>query len=133
MRSEVLATLDSAKEDYAREPTGRRAWLVAYYLTALGEKNAALEWLGKSAAAFQEDLTEDRDKADTQVFDQAQLYAWAGYKEQAFEWLDLAIKYRSPQLSYLHRSFPFDGLRDDPRFNDVLRQHGYPEEVIKNF
>jgi TolB-like protein/Tfp pilus assembly protein PilF len=56
----------------------------------------------------------------------AELYAVGGEHDRAFEWLERAFQIREPNLPYL-RGFPeFDGLHDDPRWNDLMRRMGLP-------
>jgi tetratricopeptide (TPR) repeat protein len=57
----------------------------------------------------------------------AELFAQAGDKEQAFYWLDTA--YRERDLVYqLKTDFLLDPLRSDPRFADLVRKVGFPQE-----
>ncbi|MGO9306589.1 MAG: protein kinase domain-containing protein [Candidatus Korobacteraceae bacterium] len=57
----------------------------------------------------------------------AELYAQAGDKEQAFYWLDTA--YRERDLVYqLKTDFMLDPLRSDPRFAELVRKVGFPQE-----
>ena len=49
-----------------------------------------------------------------------------GLKENdaAFDWLGKALEQRSLWLGYLSVEPQFDGLRSDPRFQDLLRRVG---------
>ena len=48
-------------------------------------------------------------------------------KDPAFEWLNKAYEQRSFRLIFL-KVFPtYDSLRDDPRFQDLLRRMNFPE------
>ena len=49
-------------------------------------------------------------------------FAHLGEKDQAFEWLERAYEEREALLMYLKGSPLFDPLRDDPRFQDLLRR-----------
>ncbi len=65
-------------------------------------------------------------RTDTRAFYVAQLYARAGEKERALEWLERAFANRDPNMPYL--LLPrYDSLRDDPRFQDLLRRMNLPE------
>jgi len=58
----------------------------------------------------------------------AEVYAVLGEKDQAFQWLDRA--FGPPHHSYLPwiKHFPgFQPLRDDPRFDNLLRRMNLPE------
>ena len=56
----------------------------------------------------------------------AQLYARGGEKEPALEWLARAFANHHPGMPYLGLPI-FDSLRDDPRFQDLLRRMNFPE------
>jgi len=56
----------------------------------------------------------------------ASVFAALGEKEQAFVWLDKALRERNPDLvSYLENYHGFDPVRPDPRFTDLLRKIGF--------
>ena len=55
----------------------------------------------------------------------AKLYARAGENDRALEWLERAYEARDPQMVFL--GWPdWDSLRDDPRFQDLLRRMNLP-------
>jgi TolB-like protein/Flp pilus assembly protein TadD len=56
--------------------------------------------------------------------DVAWLYAAAGKRDAAFEWLEKAFQQRTPPLLWLGLSW--DNLRGDPRYSDLLRRIGLP-------
>jgi serine/threonine-protein kinase len=45
-------------------------------------------------------------------------------KDQAMEWLERAYQERSDQITYIGEDPRFDSLRNDPRFQDLLRRIG---------
>lgn len=55
------------------------------------------------------------------------IYASMGEKDQAFEWLEKAYQERSVRLQFLKVAYVYDPLRDDPRFNDLVRRVGLPQ------
>jgi len=55
----------------------------------------------------------------------AQLYADAGEKDQALDWLQTAYEERDGRLVHL-RNPSWDSLRSDPRFQDLLKRMKYP-------
>ena len=57
----------------------------------------------------------------------AALYAAAAEADFAFEWLETAFSSRTPQLLHLIFDPKLDPIRDDPRFDDLLRRIGVPE------
>jgi tetratricopeptide (TPR) repeat protein len=70
-------------------------------------------------------LVELEVKRKTQYMDATFLargYAGLGEKDKAFAWLETAFRERSPHLLTL-KVFPgFDGLRSDPRYQDLLER-----------
>ena len=59
----------------------------------------------------------------------AELYACAGEKEQALRWLEKAYEDRVLEMVYLSDEPAWDSLRDDPRFQDLLRRMNFPDET----
>ncbi len=57
----------------------------------------------------------------------AQLYAQAGDKDQAFYWLDTAYRERDSLID-LKTDFMLDPIRSDPRFAELVRKIGFPQE-----
>jgi TolB-like protein/Tfp pilus assembly protein PilF/predicted Ser/Thr protein kinase len=54
------------------------------------------------------------------------LYTRAGKKDKALEWLEKAFEARDGNLIYLSVDPIFDYLRDEPRFQDLLRKMNLP-------
>ncbi len=54
------------------------------------------------------------------------VYAFAGEKEQALKWLERGYEIKDPNMPYMARS-NFDILRDEPRYQDLLRRMNLPE------
>ena len=54
------------------------------------------------------------------------LYLRAGENDLALEWLERAFVDRDPNLPFISVSPPFDSVRDDPRFQDLLRRMNLP-------
>jgi eukaryotic-like serine/threonine-protein kinase len=57
----------------------------------------------------------------------AALYADAGDKEHAFEWLNTAYQEHDIALINLRTDIAFDSLRSDPRYADLVRKVGFPQ------
>ena len=53
-------------------------------------------------------------------------YAYAGEKDRALEWMEIAYQQHDSQLVYLNLHVFWDSLRDDPRFQDLLRRMNFP-------
>ena len=57
----------------------------------------------------------------------ALFHAAAGEKDAAFEWLERAAQERSPFLLFVKLIPPFHSLRDDPRFDALVKRIGIPD------
>jgi adenylate cyclase len=57
----------------------------------------------------------------------ATLFTRAGKKEEAIEWLEKAFDVRDSNMPSIGVDPIFDVLRDDPRFNDLLRRMNLPQ------
>jgi DNA-binding winged helix-turn-helix (wHTH) protein len=64
-------------------------------------------------------------------FFRARIYGAAGRLDEAFDCLDQAIAQRDPALVHLAVAPDWDGLRDDPRFDDRLKKMGLPREFAR--
>jgi serine/threonine-protein kinase len=87
---------------------------LAHY--ARGDRPAADESLAKLIAR-------DRDVMAYQI---AEVYAWRGEKDKAFEWLQVSLDNHDTGLLSLMIDPLVQGLRHDARYNDVLTQLGLP-------
>jgi TolB-like protein/Tfp pilus assembly protein PilF len=58
----------------------------------------------------------------------AQVYAWRGAADPAFEWLDRAYDVHDPGLSYVKYDPLLRGLRDDQRYHALLTRMNFPVE-----
>lgn len=58
----------------------------------------------------------------------AVIYAGLGEKEQAFQWLEKAYNERDEGLIYLNVAPVWGSLRSDPRFHDLVRRVGLPQQ-----
>ncbi len=66
----------------------------------------------------------NEQKPSGNYYRQARLCVLLGDKEQAFEYLNKAIEKRHGQLGMLNVEPAFDLLRDDPRFDELVRRVG---------
>ena len=64
----------------------------------------------------------DRDEAVTI----AAYYGEAGERDAVFRWLEEAYAGRAPQLLHVPANPSFDAVRDDPRFQELIRRIGIP-------
>lgn len=56
------------------------------------------------------------------AFNVAKECAWLGEKDQAFEFLNKAVEKRKWLMYTLNVEPAFDSLRDDPRFDELLKR-----------
>jgi hypothetical protein len=57
----------------------------------------------------------------------ARLYAHAGENDQVMIWLEKAYQQRETPLCHLSVAWDWDILRDDPRFQELVRRVGLPQ------
>ncbi len=80
-------------------------------------------WQGVREKFFeQQKLNEQKPSAN--LYALARQCARLGDKEQAFEYLNKSIEKRQGQLTMLNVEPAFDSLRDDPRFDELVRRIG---------
>lgn len=60
-------------------------------------------------------------------FELAEAYALLGDRDQAFAWLEKAYEHRLSPMAGFHINLAFEGLRDDPRFDELRRRIGLPD------
>jgi serine/threonine protein kinase/Flp pilus assembly protein TadD len=72
-------------------------------------------------------LKEDSRRLVVAPYDVALVYAGLGEKDQALAWLEKAYQVRSYFLYWLQIDPRLDGLRSDPRFQDLLRRMNFPQ------
>jgi adenylate cyclase len=56
----------------------------------------------------------------------AAVYAGLGDKDKAFEWLEKDFQIKG-DLTWITWEIPYEPLRDDPRYKDLLRRMNLPE------
>jgi serine/threonine-protein kinase len=61
------------------------------------------------------------------AFQIAEIYAWRGEKDKAFEWLERAYQQRDGGLSDIKTDPPLADLRNDPRYKAFLLKMNLPE------
>jgi hypothetical protein len=47
-----------------------------------------------------------------------------GKKDEAFAWLEKSYEQHSPMMAWLEVDQRFDSLREEPRFQDLMRRVG---------
>jgi DNA-binding winged helix-turn-helix (wHTH) protein/TolB-like protein len=91
-------------------------WLMVYAYAKAGDHAAAERTLKRTQNESQ--------GAYVYPYDAAMAYGAMGEKEQAFAWLEEAYEERIDQMAWLKVDPRFKPLRDDPRFDDMLRRVG---------
>jgi adenylate cyclase len=82
----------------------------------------------ESDAALAELIKNDAETAAYQV---AEVYAYRGDKDKAFEWLERARRQRDPGLAGLSKDPFLTNLQDDPRWNAFLHTMGLAADQLK--
>lgn len=85
---------------------------------------AAGGWLGVKRKILEFDKRAEHEPG-TNFFAMARGCATLGEKEQAFEYLNKAFEKRQFQMVLLNVEPQLDNLRDDPRFDDLVRRVGF--------
>jgi eukaryotic-like serine/threonine-protein kinase len=57
----------------------------------------------------------------------ATVYMGLGHQDKVFEWLEKDFQVRNGKLAEIRWQIPFEPLRDDPRFKDLIKRMGLPE------
>ncbi len=119
-------------------------WLIRT-LEMQGKEAEAFEWLMKSPSMQKKDdktiqlfktayqtsgwagVLRERDKTpgEGNFFRRAGWSARLGDKDKAFEYLEKAYQQRNPLLHLLQVEPTFDPLRDDPRYDELLKRVGF--------
>ncbi len=87
----------------------------------MGMKGALIQWLNSFHG---------EDSLPYGAAVHAELLAWCGEKDRAFEWLERAVRQQDPDLLLLETSHAYDNLRNDPRWADFRRTTGLPKIEI---
>ncbi len=104
------------------------------FFTVLGDTevaarlNAEAGYRGSMSLAAQE-LAARANRTHVPAIRVARLYAHAGDTDRALEWLEKAYEQREPPLVHLSVGWDWDGLRNDSRFQNLLRRIGFPAKA----
>jgi len=80
----------------------------------------------KADAALAELIDKDRSVLAYQI---AEVYAWRGETDKAFEWLQISLDNRDTGLLSLYVDPLLARLRSDPRFTELIRKIGLPVRI----
>ncbi len=86
----------------------------------------ALSGNTEEALTLLEGLRQASDRRYVSPYAMAEIYIGLRERDSAFAWLQRAYEERSVYLIYLKLEPRFDGLRSDPRFEDLVRQMNFP-------
>jgi hypothetical protein len=78
------------------------------------------------ARALLKSLTGESDRSRDDSLFIAMVFASLGDRDHAFTWLEGAYRARDQELVTVNASAEFAGLKDDPRFRDLVRRIGIP-------
>jgi serine/threonine protein kinase/lipoprotein NlpI len=107
----ALAEINNETDEESRQ----QGWAITYQ--ALGRTNDA----DAAVAALEKKF------ADSDPVDIAEVHAFRGEIDQAFAWLDRAIRQRDPYCVLIKTDRLLENLRGDPRYRALLRKMRLPE------
>jgi len=81
----------------------------------------------KEALRVLAELKEMSQRRYVSAYSVATIYAGLGEKEQAFQWLQKANNERNTEIVFLKIDPRLDPLRDDPRFDELVKRVGIPQ------
>jgi TolB-like protein/tetratricopeptide (TPR) repeat protein len=109
--SDALATFRKVGDE------GFRLWGTAMAEHTLNHARDAQQALDELIAKHTEDF----------AYEVADVYAWRGEKDKAFQWLERSYDVHSADLVYIKDDVILAALRDDPRYKALLRKMNLPE------
>jgi TolB-like protein/Flp pilus assembly protein TadD len=111
---------EAALREAGLEPNERyRRFELALALYTRGDRHAA-------DAALAELIARDRDVMAYQI---AEVYAWRGEKDKAFEWLQVSLDTHDTGTASLLIDPLLRGLQHDPRYNSLPAKIGLPTQL----
>jgi uncharacterized protein HemY len=95
--------------------------MAAEDISALRQASARAGWTGYWQKMLE--IAQAQAKPEPASY-MAELFARVGKKDKAFEWLEKAYEQRDMSLIYLKVFPPWESLRSDPRFTNLLQRLG---------
>jgi serine/threonine protein kinase/tetratricopeptide (TPR) repeat protein len=123
MASEQLGRRDEAIREF--ETTVSFGGPATIYLAALGHAYGVAGHRDKALAVVADLQTRARGRY-VSALDIATVYLGLGDTDATFEWLERAFQTRASALVYLAVDPRYDVVREDPRFQDLVRRVGLP-------
>jgi CubicO group peptidase (beta-lactamase class C family)/tetratricopeptide (TPR) repeat protein len=97
------------------------------YAAALEQGFRSGGWKGALSQSI-ETLKAQRNAGYSVTYEIAAAYAELGDKEEAFQWLNTAFQEHDEDLMSLKTDFTLDPIRSDPRFAELVRKVGLPQQ-----
>jgi eukaryotic-like serine/threonine-protein kinase len=123
MANEQLGRSDEAIREF--ETTLSFGGPATIYLAALGHAYGRAGRRDKALAVLADLQTRAKSRYISPL-DIATVYLGLGDTDAIFEWLERAFQTRASALVYLAVDPRYDAVRDDPRFQDLVRRVGLP-------
>ena len=101
----------------------RASWLLGDLGYVYGACNKRTE-----ALATAKELETRYGRKETASRYVAAVYAGLGENDKALEWLEKDLQTKNGRLAEIRWTVPFDSLHGDPRFQDIFRRMGLPNE-----
>ncbi len=114
--AEAIANLEKAVELSNRASVALLDLGYAYCVT--GKRTEAI--------AIVKELEQKYTRKESLGFYLAGVYAGLGDKDKAFEWLEKGFQNKE-ELAAIRWRIPYESLRDDPRYKNLLKRMGLPE------
>ena len=128
----ALATLRSAYHKKGMHKEALEVWKASFAARKDAEAEAALD-RGYAEAGYSGALNRVAEMlvlrsrtSHVTPWQIGTLFTRAGKHDQALDWLEKAYEAHDPNMPYLSVDPIFDDLRDDPRFQDLLRKLNLP-------
>ena len=116
-KEEALANAKKTAEFLNGSPVTLK--VLGYVEAAIGDRGAAL--------AIAKEIEDKFTSGEADGRDVAVVYAGLGDYDRVFAWLEKDFQSRNSSLAELRSEVPFEPLRNDPRFKDLLKRIGLPE------
>lgn len=113
-----LGNLEDARSSCEMKPD---YWLSQWCLAVVYHK------LGRHPDAESEFAKLKAGNGDDAALQYAEIYAQWDDRAKALDWLDTALRLRDPGLEFLKTDPLMDPLREEPRFQAIVRQLKFPE------
>ena len=102
----------------------RQTSVEVYSLNGQAKVEYSLRHVDASRRALQSLITQYGKSSPWMI---AEVYAWRGEKDSAFEWAEHAYQQRDDGITWLKINIDFRSLRDDPRYKALLKKMNLPE------